>query len=226
MRRSLFAGWLAGTVALGGLPAHATTITQYASGGSAGHDTFEVVFQQAHLGPGDVLNAVMLTVWGDAAATAYIVPDNSFPVWAYVHVSIGVTVNGPGIPYKLPYTWPDFDLLASLTPVDGDATTSVYGSSQSLGPADRSPTLDYAPYVGPGTVPIEVSLSEDSDVCYALGGSIDCSVDFSWTVALVYDVTEGLEVPEPSGLLVLIGAGLGWMGLGRYMRTDRRQKTV
>ena len=103
MRCGILLGSMLGLGALLAVqPAQATIITQVAHGGGYGCDTTDVMFQQAHIVPGEHLSSVNMSISAGGDASAAITPDNGFPVDANVFVSVGVTVNGPGIPFKMP----------------------------------------------------------------------------------------------------------------------------
>ena len=172
-------------------------------------------FPQAHLLPGEVLSDVSLSLSASFFGRASITPDDGFPVGARVWFSVGLTVNGPGIPPKQDCWTSDFDLIGNLVLANGDAWDSQLGSYVDMGIADVSPQADYAAYTGPGYVDIWPTVTEDSDYCEVYGGSIACSLDLNWGLVLTYRTA---VVPEPATLLTLLPGVLGVLGVRQHRR--------
>lgn len=211
MRSAIIAAAILALGAAGAVsPAQATIITQLAQGDYA-NDTANVTFQQAHIVPGEYLSSVTMTISAEGSGGAQVTPDDGFPVYLDFQMSVGITVNGPGIPFKQPFYTDYFDLLSSMD-LSGEVYESWAGGYLDFRTADVSPTEGYAGYIGSGLVNIPVSVSEDSDTCYAYSASVECFRNFAWTLRLTYDIGGSPRpVAEPSSLL-LLASGLGLFG--------------
>ena len=114
MRSAIIAAAILALGAAGAVsPAQATIITQLAHGDYA-NDTANVTFQQAHIVPGEYLSSVTMTISAEGSGGAQVTPDDGFPVYLDFRMSVGITVNGPGIPFKQPFYTDYFDLLSSM----------------------------------------------------------------------------------------------------------------
>jgi hypothetical protein len=164
-------------------------------------------FPQASLLPGEVLADVSLTLSAAFLGRAMVVPeDEASPVGARVFFSVGMTVNGPGIPPKPDCSTSDFDLLGNLELANSEIFGGELAQHVDMGVTSLTP-LDHSPYVGTGFVDIRQTIVQDSDVCEAFyGGSLICSCDVDWSLALTYQTA---IVPEPASLLVLLTGVLG-----------------
>jgi hypothetical protein len=155
---------------------------------------------------------------GSMFAFADIVPFTGFPVDADVLMSVGLTVDGPGLPPMQPCTTPGFALVGNLDLAPGLVSESPVFGSLDLGTADVSPTLGDAGYIGSGLVDVSVFLSEDSDVCGSFEAAVMCSFFSDWSLTLTYDIAEG-PIAEPSSMWLLLTGGLGLLRLRRRQQS-------
>ena len=131
-------------ILLGMQTAAARTVTQgFGGSNSDGCETQTVTFDQAHLGPGETLTSVSMSLGASMDYAAIPHADSMRPS---VSFSVGVMVNGPGIPEKGVCQTFDFDLLSTREVAVG--STDIV----QVGDADVSPTLGVSAYIGPGTV--------------------------------------------------------------------------
>ena len=85
-------------ILLGMQTAAARTVTQgFGGSNSDGCETQTVTFDQAHLGPGETLTSVSMSLGATMQYASSPHPDSTQPS---VSFSVGVMVNGPGIPVK------------------------------------------------------------------------------------------------------------------------------
>ena len=147
--------------------------------------------------------SAQLTGYGsDVATSANGVVDVAY--------SIALAVNGPGLA-QLSCLQGEWTLVANM-PLQLGYTTQNWSQTLDIGPVLQEPT-SFSAYVGNGDVYFPITMSEDSDVCYIVGGTIDCNRTFAWELSVTYSY-----VPEPMSL-ALLSSGL--LGTGLTLRRKR-----